>query len=196
MDQNREAQVHRFRGGCTSSGTAGGWFPTPLRWVGLSGLSWWRAGGEPRCWRPSARMAGGRHRRRAGRDTWEGEGEHKRRRHWSGSRLKVGFLVRINPRFTYAKLNRSTKCTVMWLETLLFVYLVIDGQQILLQSWSVICLIYFMLVLIWTAHSQSLQTPGKPADWAYHDLFSLAKVNGFLWLGLHQKQTAPEFTSL
>lgn len=136
MDQNREAQVHRFRGGCTSSssGTAGGWFPTPLRWVGLSGLSWWRAGGEPRCWRPSARMAGGRPRRRAGRGTWEGEGGHKRRRYWSGSRLKAGFLVRINPRFTYAKLNRSTNCTVMWPETSLFGYLVIDGQQILLQS--------------------------------------------------------------
>lgn len=33
-----------------------------------------------------------------------GEGEHKRRRYWSGSRLKVRFLIRINQRFIDALL--------------------------------------------------------------------------------------------
>lgn len=57
------------RGSHTFLGVGAGRSVTPLRWVCPFYPSLWRAGGEPRYWRPSVRMVGGHPQRRGGRDT-------------------------------------------------------------------------------------------------------------------------------
>lgn len=49
--------------GSVSAATAG------LSCLSSPSLPWWREEGEPRCWRPSARTAGGRHQRTTGTGT-------------------------------------------------------------------------------------------------------------------------------
>lgn len=64
-----EAQYTGSRFSHMFLGIGAGRSVTPLRWVCPFYPSLWRAGGEPRYWRPSVRMVGGHPQRRAGRDT-------------------------------------------------------------------------------------------------------------------------------